>query len=107
METMEEAIDALFEPEEELPESRELLTVLRQKNRWSGCQIRALQRGLSANIFVHPHHPDILVLEGGFDSPQIEALLDMSTDWHHEIVEGYENPTLPFRGPETQDTLPT
>jgi len=72
-------------------------TVLRRQKGWSRQEADALACGLKpgAVVATHPKHPEFLVIALEYSREAVAAVLGVS-DFDHKIVQGYNNPDLPF-----------
>ena len=72
-------------------------TVLRRPKGWSRQEADMLSCGLEpgAVVAIHPKHPEFLVIALEYSREAIAAVLGVS-DFDHKILQGYNNPDLPF-----------
>ncbi|HLK13226.1 MAG TPA: hypothetical protein VKT78_00340 [Fimbriimonadaceae bacterium] len=77
------------------------VTILRRPNgSWSQADVSILMC-LGPMIFIHghPRHPNILMIREAHEKSAIAALLVGKDDFEHEIITGYDSPSLPFPVP--------
>ncbi len=73
-------------------------TVLRRKLPWTQEEVGLLCNGIFNEVYGHPDHPGVVILNGEHSQEKIAEIL--SGDFgEYEVVEGRDNPRLPFRPP--------
>jgi len=77
------------------------VTILRRPNgSWSQREVGILTNGLKPLAVIHvlPRLPEILMIREEWGRAAIESVLGVR-DFEHEVLEGYDNPKLPFPVP--------
>ncbi|MHB8830550.1 MAG: hypothetical protein ACYC44_00285 [Patescibacteria group bacterium] len=71
-------------------------TVLRRQLPWTKEEVGLLCNGIFNEVYEHPNHPGVVIMYGEHSQEKIAEIL--SGDFgEYEVVQGYDNPKLPFR----------
>jgi hypothetical protein len=74
------------------------VTVLRRRLGWGNEDLSKLSYGLSTTVLRDPYeHPECLLVKGYFDPENVARILGLEpADFEHQVVQGLDNPALPF-----------
>ena len=85
----------LMDPELVKNRQEAKFTVLKRKENWDRNEVRFLGNKLSSDVYQNAQYPDILIIEGEHSREKIIAIIGRNIG-EYRIIEGYENPDLPF-----------
>ena len=77
------------------------ITILRRSTGWSMDEVRALVYGLKPFSIVHQHpqQPQVLMIREAWTKEEIVGVLKKD-DFEYVVLQGYDNPELPFSVPD-------